>query len=406
MQALIIVAMVAAIVALTQAPPPTKAEQLQDAARKGDAAAVTRLLDDGVDVNTKFRYNATALFYACDHGHLDVVKVLLDKGADLTIKDTFYGFTPLMLAVSPAQKKRPEHTEIAKLLIAKGAPGKEDALSGAIESGDAALVKFILDSGGIPAPKLSEALEAAKSREEDRDASHAGEGGRQSTGRIQDGRRAARAICRQVQERREATNWSSSSTARVSRLGPPPRLRPSEPRSRRKTRRRSAPSAWAGCRSYSRSRRTRSPASRSCRLREARSSTRGWRESDDAPQPSDRLRLSRSAAASLSAQHWPAFRGANAAGVADGTPTAVKWNAATGENVAWKTPVPGVAVSSPIVWGDRVFVSTAVSSDPSQGIRTGLYGDVEPVNDSSKHTWRLIAHRQEVREGPLGQGRL
>ena len=95
--------------------------------------------------------------------------------------------------------------------------------------------------------------------------------------------------------------------------------------------------------------------------------------------------------ATLSAQHWPAFRGANAAGVADGTPTAVKWNAATGENVAWKTPVAGVAVSSPIVWGDRVFVSTAISSDPNQGIRTGLYGDVEPVNDSSKHTWRLVA---------------
>ncbi len=97
------------------------------------------------------------------------------------------------------------------------------------------------------------------------------------------------------------------------------------------------------------------------------------------------------AGVSLSAQHWPAFRGANASGVADGTPTAVKWNTATNENVAWKTPVPGVAVSSPIVWGDRVFVSTAISSDPNQSIRTGLYGDVEPVNDSSKHTWRLLA---------------
>jgi outer membrane protein assembly factor BamB len=95
--------------------------------------------------------------------------------------------------------------------------------------------------------------------------------------------------------------------------------------------------------------------------------------------------------ASLSAQHWPSFRGANAAGVADGTPTAVTWNAPGGTNVAWKTPVPGIAVSSPIVWGDRVFVSTAVSSDPKQTIRTGLYGDVEPVNDSSKHTWRLLA---------------
>jgi outer membrane protein assembly factor BamB len=97
------------------------------------------------------------------------------------------------------------------------------------------------------------------------------------------------------------------------------------------------------------------------------------------------------ASASLSAQHWPAFRGSNAAGIADGKTTAVKWNIDTGENVAWKTAVPGVAVSSPIVWGDRVFVSTTISSDPNQGIRTGLYGDVEPVNDSSKHTWRVMA---------------
>jgi outer membrane protein assembly factor BamB len=97
------------------------------------------------------------------------------------------------------------------------------------------------------------------------------------------------------------------------------------------------------------------------------------------------------AIASVSAQQWPSFRGANAAGVADGRPTATKWNVSTGENVVWKTPVPGIAVSSPIVWGDRVFISTAVSSDPNQRIRTGLYGDVEPVSDQSKHTWRLIA---------------
>ena len=48
--------------------------------------------------------------------------------------------------------------------------------------------------------------------------------------------------------------------------------------------------------------------------------------------------------------------------------------------------VAGVAVSSPIVWGDRVFVSTAVSSDPNAGIRTGLYGDVEPVDRHVRHT--------------------
>lgn len=154
--------MLVAIVALAQAPPPSKTDQLQDAARKGDAATVRKLLDEGVDVNTKFRYGTTALFFACDHGHVDVVKVLLDKGADLTVKDSFYGFTPLMLAVQPAQKRRPEHTEIAKLLIAKGAPGKEGVLRAAADNGDAVLTKFILDSGGIPASNLSEALETAK----------------------------------------------------------------------------------------------------------------------------------------------------------------------------------------------------------------------------------------------------
>lgn len=152
----------ALMIAFAQAPPLTKAEQFQDAARKGDAAAVGKLLDEGVDVNTKFRYDATALFYACDHGHLAVVKVLLDHGADMSIKDTFYGFTPLALAISPAQKKKPEHFEIAKLLIQKGAPGKEAALSDASESGDTAMVKVILDSGGLPPVVLSEALELAR----------------------------------------------------------------------------------------------------------------------------------------------------------------------------------------------------------------------------------------------------
>ncbi len=95
--------------------------------------------------------------------------------------------------------------------------------------------------------------------------------------------------------------------------------------------------------------------------------------------------------ATAAAQNWPSFRGPSASGVAEGQPTAVKWDVASGENVLWKTPVPGMAVSSPVVWGNRVFISTAVSSDPNAGIRTGLYGDVKPSNDVSMHSWRLLA---------------
>ena len=97
------------------------------------------------------------------------------------------------------------------------------------------------------------------------------------------------------------------------------------------------------------------------------------------------------ACAPVFGQQWPSFRGPNASGVADGHPAPVKWNATSGESVLWKTAIPGIAVSSPIVWADRVFVSTAVSSDPNATIRTGLYGDVEPSSDLSKHSWRLVA---------------
>lgn len=105
--------------------------------------------------------------------------------------------------------------------------------------------------------------------------------------------------------------------------------------------------------------------------------------------------LTACACATVSAQNWPSFRGTGASGVADDFPTPVTWNVATGQNVLWKTRIPGLAISSPIVWGDRVFVSTAVSSDSAAAIRTRLSGDlqrdVQPSADLSKHTWRVIA---------------
>jgi len=141
--------------------PADKADALSAAARRGDAAAVTKLLDEGVDVNTKFRYGVTALSFACDHGHLEVVKVLLARKADVNVKDTFYGATPLTWASSPAQKRKPEHAAIVGLLLTAGAQGKEGALSAAVSASDTAMVKAVLDHGGLAAATLSDALESA-----------------------------------------------------------------------------------------------------------------------------------------------------------------------------------------------------------------------------------------------------
>ena len=141
--------------------PGDKADALADASRKGDAAIVKKLLDEGVDVNTKYRYNATALSYACDRGHLDVVKLLIDRGADVNVKDTFYNATPLTWAVNPAMGRKPQHTEVVKLLLQHGAEGKDWALMGAIAAPDVAMTKAILEVGGLPSGALSDALESA-----------------------------------------------------------------------------------------------------------------------------------------------------------------------------------------------------------------------------------------------------
>src|SRR5439155_22142961 len=127
-------------------------DAFSEAARRGDAATVKELLDQGVDVDTKFRYNRTALSFAADRGHVEVVKLLIERGADLNAKDTFYNATALTWAVNPAMERKPQHAEVVKLLLQHGAQGKEQALMGAI--GDAAMVKTILDLGGLSANTL------------------------------------------------------------------------------------------------------------------------------------------------------------------------------------------------------------------------------------------------------------
>jgi len=97
------------------------------------------------------------------------------------------------------------------------------------------------------------------------------------------------------------------------------------------------------------------------------------------------------AAGAALAGDWPQFRGPSASGVGDGTNPPVHWDAIKGFNIVWSTEIPGLSVSSPVVWGDRVFIATAISGDPKQTFRIGLFGDTDPVNDSSPHQWRVLA---------------
>ncbi len=86
---------------------------------------------------------------------------------------------------------------------------------------------------------------------------------------------------------------------------------------------------------------------------------------------------------------WPSFRGIQASGVADGYPSAVRWNVPAGENVRWKAAIPGLGHSSPIVWGDQICVTTAVSDDGRDTLRVGLYGEVDSLEELPRQKWMV-----------------
>jgi len=86
--------------------------------------------------------------------------------------------------------------------------------------------------------------------------------------------------------------------------------------------------------------------------------------------------------------HWPQFRGAGASGVARGAVPS-KWDATTGENIKWKTAIPGLGHSSPIIWGDKLFVTTAISGMKNPELKVGLYGNIAPVQDDTAHSYRV-----------------
>ena len=94
---------------------------------------------------------------------------------------------------------------------------------------------------------------------------------------------------------------------------------------------------------------------------------------------------------SAAAQNWPQFRGPSASGVVEGRPAASSWDATKAVNTRWKTGIPGLSHSSPVVWRKKVFVITAVSSAAKDETRYGLYGDVDPVKDDPKHIWKVYA---------------
>ncbi len=96
-----------------------------------------------------------------------------------------------------------------------------------------------------------------------------------------------------------------------------------------------------------------------------------------------------SSGSSAGEANWPQFRGPGARGISTSTSVPESWSAA--ENIAWKAEIPGRGWSSPIVWGNRVFLTTAVDSGTPEPPKKGLYlGGERPNAPRPEHEWKVV----------------
>ncbi|MEM1177224.1 MAG: PQQ-binding-like beta-propeller repeat protein [Acidobacteriota bacterium] len=359
---------------------------LWNAAQGGDLAGVNAALDAGVPVDSARRYGATALLMAAGGGHLEVVRALLEAGADENVVESFWGSSALGKAIQG------QHVDVALLLLESGASfdsltfyqglfsgrpdiaaamftarpiytfEKDDALAAVRPMGLAETVKgleALTTVDEVPTVKLTD-------RDLDRYVGIFGVEGSEAPPRevkrrdgqlvvIIDGKESA---LRPVDERHFRTGADAETAVFfllragvvdgftwVARGFPPSSLR---------------------------------------RLDDAGFTVQS--SSPDAAAGSPRAAAERGPD-----RAWPSFRGPGGSGVSDGHGAPVSWDLESGAGVSFRVTVPVLGLTRPVTSGGRVYLPTAVA-DGEQGINTGLGGDPSSAEDAGELDWRVLAY--------------
>jgi outer membrane protein assembly factor BamB len=346
-------------------------ENLWDAARRGAVKEVEALLGKGVAVNARTRYGE-ALWFAAYKGKREVVRALLARKADPNLADTVWGLTPLELA---AYGESPGMVQALLRAGARGADGVflQLAALGKLEVAQAILAVY---------PVSAEALDAALvvSRSPGTVALLKKAGARTPT--------PASAAQREAWKAYAGTYESPNGLAvRVAlqeglllvRYSQGVHVLKPDGESFRAL-------GYEGVRWTFEVK-----GGKVWRLRMGLGKTESRFEpapASKAPEPRPGP-IKEEEVAIARPRNWPSFRGPGASGVADGQLPPTVWDVKKPHANQWKTPIPGLAHSCPVVWGDRVFVTTAVSSDPKTEFKPGLYGAGTASKDVSKHSWRV-----------------
>ena len=364
-------------------------EALFEASRSGDIAGIEAALNRGANINATSRYDVTALIFAANNGRVDAVKLLVERGADVNRRDTFYRLQAGTAALSQG------HVDLVVFFLDHGWDGADTVLLHAVQSDNGKLLKGTLGRAvtkpGVEAAlgaaerlKRSEFVPQLKSALESLPAPRAPVSFAIDPGALP---RYAGTFRAGTQGPTLTVSTNDGVLIAQPQDQPPIRLTPK------------AAGVFEGA-----------GGNVTLTFNERGSLV----ESVDVLQGPGKITFTRitseparaatasgtspnvpaKSAGSISRagpRPWPSFRGEAASGNGDGQRAVTEWNVSTGKNIKWKTPIPGLANSSPIVWNNRLFVTTATSMTGDNRLRTGLYGDVAPVQDLSEHEWKIYA---------------
>jgi len=348
------------------------------AASAGDLEQVKRLVDSGVPIDSADDWGTTSLLLAAKNQHADVARYLLDKGADPSAQETFFGMSALQMAL---WKGEPDYT-VAKMVVAAGAADRAGALQTGLAEGDVELARAAAASGPLTESEaqelreqyaeiegeLAEILAGLKTVPDPPPPNYSAAQLAEFTGPFED--RAGAAARVSIDEGRLVLEFEDARTVLVA----------TEEQGFENAEQGVSVSYYgrAGTiEGFSLERRDHEPT----RMRIAESPIVG---STDLPE----------FVADPDAQptvNWPGFRGANRDGIGDGAETPVEFDLTSGDGVAWSIDLPGLGNSSPVVWGDRVFITTAVADGGSTPLRVGRTGAGDEVEENSEHRWLVLA---------------
>lgn len=360
-----------------------EAGALHAAARAGRLSEVRSLIESGrIEVDAGDRYRMTAMMMAAERGHLEVVRYLLKAGAEIDRRETFFNRSAFDLA-SAARK-----SEILVELVSAGCDQRDDALRLALQTGNQALAQAAVDAGPITESTLREQREnkslssqlqgilaQAKSRPDPAPPSYSAEQLKSFEGQFE----SWDVFRSQMQRASVALSGPHLELALDDR--PPVALSAIGEREFRTQDGKIRAAFWG-----------RLGTIESLILWIGNAPPLRMRHSIAEPLGPSGFDLDRADSGERQTTvHWPQFRGKGAGGIATGMKLPLQWDPQSDQSIRWTQEIAGLGNSSPIVWGGKIFVTTAVAKGMEQNIRTGLTGAGDQIDEPVEHSWRVIA---------------